>query len=686
MLQILIDGQALDMPRDFSADITVTNPIFNDRGSQTLPITVPATNRNMRITGFLTRPDCRRDPAKPSVACRVVDGAMNLTGTVNFTSAGIKSGISFSIGFDAATVYERWNKLPLAQLTSLPVLTILDPDDSDYPGDQLMSYLYQVYASADPQTQPLAVFPVAVDNPYTETTTTVGDQERTVKNWCYEILNLPTDRGLTPPSRVWRIIDGVRTEVSVPAYYGVTAFVRVWRLLELICEDAGFTIDERYGNPFKTDLELSRLVVLNNSADACCTSSLNYAELMPDCTVAEFLNSLWVRFGLVYDVSLVTGKISFRLIKDVVDDAPAMSLDTMLAGMPDVKFNKPQCVKLTAQRSFDGAATASDRFEDFTAGIDLSHLHIGKDVANWTRNGDTNDWDYDIEPEQPEPPDPEPPDIDDDRDDDRDMAPARVRQANGNATEGVVAYEVRTGQWYLLDPTNGMVKQPSSGFFDWDPRPPECETVELSSADECVPVGRVKLQQPVQFNDLVPMYLAGARHRHTYVKSGDTTSDEASTTASHKSGAATPLALAFALTGCTECPAGTIGRITGEDATGKLVTFGTGANAQRHSLSLFFQFKNGLFDRFWRRYDEFLRHGNRSVEVDLQYPKNSLMSVDVLRPARFSNLPCLVDTLNYSWPASNSVAVKAKLRMLSMSGDYDLDAEQHVISPLDALK
>ena len=48
----------------------------------------------------------------------------------------------------------------------------------------------------------------------------------------------------------------------------------------------GFTLVE---NPFATDYQLSKMVVLNNVADTIVTGEIDYRNLMPDCTVNEFL-------------------------------------------------------------------------------------------------------------------------------------------------------------------------------------------------------------------------------------------------------------------------------------------------------------------------------------------------------------------------------------------------------------
>lgn len=106
-------------------------------------------------------------------------------------------------------------------------------------------------------------------------------------------------------------------------------------MLELVFSEFGYTITE---NPFKTNKELSNLVILNNAADCCVKGKLSYADLMPDCTVEDFLNALHVRFGLVYNVSSDTKTATLRLIRDIVDDVPDIDLSRSLTDEPLITY------------------------------------------------------------------------------------------------------------------------------------------------------------------------------------------------------------------------------------------------------------------------------------------------------------------------------------------------------------
>lgn len=676
MIQIKTKGEALDLPSGFSIEIEDSNPIFNDRGSQSIPATVPATRRNIRLLDAPHRLDSGIDPNLPERTAEVMEGAYIRRGTMNITEAGKTEGITFNVGFDNSTAYAKWSKKKLSELSDLPVYKP-DLSQQGYPIDLVLDELYRIYRAPNPQKDDFAVFPLAINNESTGTDN--------AKKIYWEVLNLVGDHGLSQPGKVKRLLDGTVTEVSVPEGYMVSPFLRVWRVLELIFADMELNV---VSNPFAQNLELSRLVVLNNAADSVCRAEIKYSDLMPDSTVEDFLNALWVRFGLVYNIDNNTRTVRLELLKDIIAQRGNRPLDRYAAGTPKITYEERQYIKLSANTSIEGAAPSHERFEDFVKGLDVSKVHLGTHVSQWQNtgtqddprwDGDWNDGYYDdYDPwedpdwEDPEPPEPDYPDPDDDRDDGRDdyysMRSAAAAKSGTEVTTSnntFLAREFVTGQWYRLDATNGKVRLSSSSFFNWDPQPEGLTALELSSDDEFVPIERVStvgLGVGHSYNDKCPLYLFGARHYHSYIKGSDET---------ETSGDQTPLAFMFAYTKGNK----TIGRITPEGEDGQVITLDDGT---KPTISLLFQFKDGLFAKFWADYDEILRHGNRSVEVKSRINKLDLPFLNLLDTYTFKGIRVLIDTMTYSLPSGREVAADLKLRTMQTQGTYDIKKEQNV--------
>lgn len=55
-------------------------------------------------------------------------------------------------------------------------------------------------------------------------------------------------------------------------------------------------------------------------------------------------------------------------------------------------------------------------------------------------------------------------------------------------------------------------------------------------------------------------------------------------------------------------------------------------DGSKHTISLLFQYKNGLFINFWKKYDAIIRHSFNQVEANVLLPVHQLMGMDILTP------------------------------------------------------
>lgn len=670
MMLIKTNGETLDLSSGFSIEIEDSNPIFNDRGSQSIPATVPATSRNLKTFDFPTRIDSALDPNGISrMTVEINDGAYMRRGTLNITEANVKEGISFNIGFDNSTAYVEWCGRRLAELSDLPVHEADTERFSNNAVEALIDELSLIYRGTA-TSDDFAIFPMALNKE--EVNSGFG------KTY-WELVNIPDSDGiLAQPAKIDRVVDGTVTQVNVPAGYGVTPFLRVWRILELIFSDLGISIES---NPFKTG-ELAYLVVLNNSADTICNGSINYAELMPDVTIEEFMNALWVRFGLVYNINFDRRTVKLRFIRDIIKDSSATDILPYTSGFEKLNFSEARYIKLSAGTSIDGASPANERFEDFTRGLETTKVHIGADVNNWTNTGtsDAPVWDGDVrddwydpddpDPENPEPDQPDPDVPDPDPEEPEDYEPysmLRAQEARNKSTmvASTLAREFVTGNWFRLDAGNGAVQKSSSSFFNWDPKTQGASPLDLNSVDECVPLMSVDTSGTTvsnTFKDFCPAFLVGARHYHTFIKGNKTELND---------NISTPLAFMFAY----PVNGKTIGRLNGESSNGLPIKLKNGSSPK---LSLYFQFKDGLFSNFWKEYDEILRHASFSAEVNIIIPKHLILSLDMFRPVMLRGIRCLIDSVSYSLPQGNEIMATLKLNAIRPRGNYDITTEQNI--------
>lgn len=625
MLKIKTNNGYLDLSSDFTMEIDETSPVMNDRGSQTVPITVPCTPANCRALGFPHRLDMAKAPLDGNAKCIITDGVYKRTGTINICSASRQEGITLNIGFDNSEAYSKWQDKKLSNIENLPRETYSSVSE-------LCTHLQSVMAGLTASDK-YGIFQAVIKNEYKETEEPIYEgatETKTVRTYYPIYLNETYFDGnnyvlVYGDRQVDMIVDGDVMNTTLPIGYGVSPFLYLWYVVELVFKDLGYNIKS---NPFKTDAELARIVLMNNSIDCCCTGTLYFADLMPDCSIEEFLHSLYVRFGMVYFLSSETNVADLRFIRDIIKDEPLQDFSNNIKDEPMITYEAPRQVALSAGYSFEGAEPSTELFEDFIKGkhgIIYGVKDIRQEASHYGYVGQTG-------------------------------LDGIFRLRNG------FEFEWATGRFYVYDPTplegNLLLWNPtrfsfySSCHFKWNPKSEGVDVEDLNSVDE---------QLPMAFADngyLSPQYLAGPRHRYTYVK---LSSDE---DVSEDGEDETPLSFCFAF--IKPANSYTFGSVLPYDITGDFVNWGNAASS--HHLSLLFCFENGLYAQFWRGYDEMLRSANRLVEVEGRIKLTDIMDMNTLIPVSLRGQRVLWDNLKYSLPAKSMVDATLAFRTIRHTG------------------
>lgn len=473
-----------DLQKDFSIEIEDTSPVYNERGSQSIAATMPASSHNLTLTEHIHRLDTDHAPT-PDDRVVVSDGVYSRVGKMNITQADKSTGIVSNIGFDESEVYAIWDKISLRSLENLPTFK-----NTDGPLG-LAIYLNEIMIGKRVESD-YAIFPICVAMP----STTNQDKPTYYPEYLNRIFKASDDPGdyslYCNRREETYLINNDPVLTSVPEGYGITPFLKVSWILDFIFHSYGYTVVE---NPFTTHPQLSRLVVLNNTADCCVKGILNYADLMPDCTINEFLQALYCRFGMIYFINGKTKTVKLKFIKDIIT-APASQDWTLLkAASPIINYNTPQQLKLSANTSISGpyqsvvAAPSAESLDKFL-----------------------KPYDYIV---------------------------------SSNYNKGYLYYSNYNGVYTVRNIYTKNMDAKSSDFFPWD-KGANIGYMEVSSVDECLPM---KGSYPDD-GFVCPAYLLGKVHRYTNIASADIELDE-------KQETKTPLCFCFAMPkGSTTYPFG----------------------------------------------------------------------------------------------------------------------------------
>lgn len=606
-IRIETGGEHLDLPSGYTLEIDLTNPMLNEQGSQSPAITLPLSPKNLRLLGYPTRIDSttRND----CIDGRICDGPFQRNCKINILSSG-PDGIEVSIGTDESLMYEQWQDTRLRDIPSLPVFT---PPGSTQAGrvSSLIQICDSIYHRQSDDSD-FRIFPVALEfKPDDE------NQEESPKAVFLNGLRLDANvrkngavLGTSLLSAARTVPSGVDSDdvISVPAGYGISPFLRVCRFLHILFDCYGYTLDE---NVFDTDPQLSELVMLNNTMDCITAGYINYSDLLPDCTINNFLDSLRARFGAVFYIDGSSMTARCVLVRDTLSSGPDSDLTPLHQSRILQTMNKPQMIVIAQDSSYELGGTETDTIRHFL-----------------DKYGDYLD----------------------------------VSPSGGNATllfdrftQSVSRYDFSTGHRAFF----------SSMLFPWQRDDAGYEKFSLQGSDKSVPLYHNGNSSDVNFSAL-PLYLSGVRNSHTSIKASS--SFQADETLEQE----TDLAFCFAHGAYITVDGLDYGVNYGSPYANRpdgqhFVT----PDGDEYTYSLLCIGEDGSYNRFWSEFDKVLRHSNRQIETTLRLDRSTLSLLDLSRMKKIFGQVVIPDTVQITLPLSGSLARPSTFRTVFPYGTID---------------
>ena len=343
-MKLTINTGEISLPEGFTFEIESNHPFFSDEGTASVPVTIPSSEKNLRLLGYPQ--DARRTKRHVKEQLAYFQAGSFVKKCLLITeSAGKSSGISATLALYESDMYADMQdrRLPdiLAgfsrRVSSKVLLEINGPNK-----------VFHCTAEWGFLNDEVAIFPVATDMD--------SDGNVFILNDLDEKFDLKESA---------RTVDIGGESVSVPAGYGVTPFLYLGVMLRLVFSECGYDVRN---NPFATDDTLKRIVVVNNCADANCTYDytdswiVNYSDLVPDITVGELMAFLHDSFGAY--VTCESGTVDIRLIKDDITTVPDADLSSYSLNDDSVSYPEPSCLKRSFDTSLDHAEPAADTMQD----------------------------------------------------------------------------------------------------------------------------------------------------------------------------------------------------------------------------------------------------------------------------------------------------------------------------------
>lgn len=335
---LITDNGQLDLPADFSFEMVQNSPVFSHEGTQSIPTTLPASPRNIETLGYPTR-IARNDKYIRKLSAKLYSSIYQKDGQFVIDTAAKKAGIVGAIMLNESDLYSKIKDVKLVEIFGKIIR-----DDYNASGTPVQSWYNHIFSCMTEEiNDDFTAFPVAVN--YNEESG-------------YKLLNGPD---LTSQSDPWalrwaarEIIQDSET-IDVPDGYGIAPFLWLYRVIELIFAEYGYTVT---ANPFKDIALLKKIVLINNTADTICPGKINYSDLVPTCTVSEFILFLETKFFTHAYITPELKTVDLISMQSILSAPADMDLSARINGEIKQIFSDTKEVDISSDTSLEGANPA----------------------------------------------------------------------------------------------------------------------------------------------------------------------------------------------------------------------------------------------------------------------------------------------------------------------------------------
>lgn len=377
MIKIIdqLTGGMFDLPNDVKISIELTNPFVSDQGSTSLPLVLPYTDNNLKLMDFPQRYD-RADSLNIKKDVIIQAGVYQCRATMCITSLTKKQGINVTFLIDEASFYNTMKGVSMQQAFAGIVRT--DYVDTLNSPKQLKWVNHFNKVMCGDEEDDFHVFPVCTG---TSEVTFFGN-----KITAYSFLNCQSFTGLYSIVADGNGVDYRRLNTldtpALPLGYSVSPFLKLTYVLNRIFTYAGYTLSSSI---FSTDSDLSKLVVLNNTADVLINGIIKYDQLVPTCSVIEFLNSICAQFGCFLNINNNNMVVEILFLNDLISLVDS-DLTQKVNQEPTLNFEPLKTIKLSGQNSLDKIKsdfkTIQELFDSYPSITSVPYLYSNSNVSS----------------------------------------------------------------------------------------------------------------------------------------------------------------------------------------------------------------------------------------------------------------------------------------------------------------
>ncbi|MDR1982088.1 MAG: hypothetical protein LBQ39_10810 [Tannerellaceae bacterium] len=577
----------LMLPAGFAPELSRTNPFLTDMGSQSIPLTLPASDHNMKLLGFLHRGTSTTRPSW-KVDAIMQHGGVYMRGVLMIDSANKMDGITCTFYTNEGQLYEKMNGIKMGDLTwqkeqysSVPALI-----------NVIKEVMRETSFVAD-----YFIFPAMTSNQVVQE----GKSDYLVNFILNETIStngLPATISFKgEQEREWNIDN---QKIKLPVGYGITPFLRVSYILRILFYRFGYSLNT---NMFDTHSSLKRLVLLNNTADAICAGYIDYKQLIPEqLDVMDFINMIRKKFGVEF-IERAGGRIDVVTWTGAITGSFDRDLSEYVVGHPVYKAVEPTAIAIQMNRALEPYASVEGTSRD-----DLLKKYGQLEVLN-----------LDVL--------------------DNYLAPGTLYLIKSR-----MQYLLVLSSWHS-DWTNekSLISSPfwdkanDTGLPSEDIEPGDF-SVPMVKGDGTIDNGGIS-----GYHEFVMPYIGGIRNLNSAV----TMNDAEATYEEEKEDL--QMMLCFSVPGwrlATESTGSGTAIITFQRMGSSFCYTMNGAD-EWGTLNLMFTEENNLYDAFYTHRDAMLRHANQIVELSMKLSAEDIVGMDLSVPKIINGMKVLIEQIDF---------------------------------------
>jgi hypothetical protein len=348
-MEILINGEALEIMPGFSVEIEEYNPFFSEVGAQSLPVQLPYSAHNLALFGH---PERIAHTYKLVLEYEAIirHGFFHRRGKLVLFSASKSSGIDCTFYMNEGELYSM---IKDRQLSDIDFSNYGDYNPDPYSGDSAEKAEGWLQHFEDLLNGRLSdsdyyLFPVCTS------ATSSGS------SYVYEYLN-ELDLSSLDVVRLVGHSERLVNDVVCPVGYGVTPMLLLNRFLRVLFASFGYDLKSSL---FDTDDDLRQIVLLNNNADSICAGKLDYRQLVPSCSIGEFLDTIRNKFCCEFVSDGGSKSVEVRFFESPSTLSPDMDLSGYIVDCMDVSHESFKQLKLSGGTGIAFAQPAGETLEE----------------------------------------------------------------------------------------------------------------------------------------------------------------------------------------------------------------------------------------------------------------------------------------------------------------------------------